>query len=288
MRAQINLIGYGSRLNVLTNTHTHTKRAKSGRFIIDDVYMYADLDNCDAWIAVPDFRFSAITSDLDRFTRSDRRFSDRKNDSCTRSTVPRLDGGPISVFGSDDGGPVVTHLVAALNMSPPSCVRVYYFSLTVKREKNSVTARKTGERTNRSANDDWTERKRNNDDIFFTRARTRTQHTSVVEVRTRRNEHGGGTGHVIRSTGRVRYGGRIGEGEGGRTTESPATRRAPPAVCGRVPPGNRCSGPRDAHAPRRHVSIEYRWRFGKKKGVKKINKKRKKWNIIRACIHVHY
>lgn len=159
MRAQINLIGYGSRLNVLTNTHTHTRFAdetsKIGAFYhrrcvhvrrsLGRVHN-ADLDNCDAWIAVPDFRFSAITSDLDRFTRSDRRFSDRKNDSCTRSTVPRLDGGPISVFGSDDGGPVVTHLVAALNMSPPSWVRVYYFSLTVKRGKNSITARKTGER----------------------------------------------------------------------------------------------------------------------------------------------
>lgn len=62
---------------------------------------------------------------------------------------------------------------------------------------------------------------------------------------------------MIRSTGRVR-GGRSGEGEGGRMTKSPATRRAPPAVCGRVPPGNRCSSPRDAHALRRHVSIEYR------------------------------
>jgi len=66
---------------------------------------------------LPDFRFSAITSDLDLFTRSDRRLSDRRNDSCTLSTAPRLDGGPISVvLGSDEGVAVVTHLVAALNM----------------------------------------------------------------------------------------------------------------------------------------------------------------------------
>lgn len=30
--------------------------------------------------------------------------------------MPRLEGGPISVLGSDDDGVVVTHFVAALNM----------------------------------------------------------------------------------------------------------------------------------------------------------------------------
>lgn len=68
-----------------------------------------------SWV-LPDFRFSAMTSDLERFTLSDRRFSDLKNDSCTLSTAPLLGGGPISVFGSAVGAAVVTHFVAALNI----------------------------------------------------------------------------------------------------------------------------------------------------------------------------
>lgn len=68
-----------------------------------------------SWV-LPDFRFSAMTSDLERFTLSDRRFNDLKNDSCTLSTAPRLGGGPISVFGSAVGAAVVTHFEAALNI----------------------------------------------------------------------------------------------------------------------------------------------------------------------------
>jgi hypothetical protein len=77
-----------------------------------------DRDNVHSWLFTneSDFRFSAITNDLDLFTRSDRRLSDLRNDSCTLSTVPRVEGGPISVLGSDDDGVVVTHFVAALNI----------------------------------------------------------------------------------------------------------------------------------------------------------------------------
>lgn len=81
-----------------------------------------DNKNKIAWIHIitiyselPDLRFSGITKDLDLFTRSDLRLSDLKNDSCTLSTAPLLEGGPISVFGSEEGV-VVTHLVAALNI----------------------------------------------------------------------------------------------------------------------------------------------------------------------------
>lgn len=84
----------------------------------------------------PDFRFSVITSDFDLFTRSDRRLSERKKDSCTLSTAPLLEGGPISVLGSEDG--VVTHLVAALNISrtPRSCIILQVYDSSNEKSKN--------------------------------------------------------------------------------------------------------------------------------------------------------
>lgn len=115
------------------NKLSKTKNVLSPEFILTRIYLFCKngysnkkyqkncTPNCEnifvSWsgVILPDFRFSAITSDLDLFTRSDRRFSDLRNDSCTLSTVPRLGGGPISVLGSDDV--VVTHLVAALNIA---------------------------------------------------------------------------------------------------------------------------------------------------------------------------